>query len=86
MKALNNKMLWSKAGFVTFNSRQKAVDFWKACGSQDLAVQGGRVIADDFHFYYVAKVGEVATKRVQDYVRFADVHGLGMHTYIAPNA
>ncbi len=89
MKALNNKILWNKAGFVTFTDRQKAVEFWFACGSRSLAVQGGRVIADDFHFYYVAKAGEAAAKRVQDYALAVEIEvaASGVHySDIAPNA
>ena len=67
MLQISNKQLWSKAGFVAFEDRHKAVDFWNACSSRAVAVQGGRGIGHGFAFYYIAKAGDEARKRVEDY-------------------
>ena len=72
MDVIRNQELWSKAGFVVFEEREDAVQFWNACKSRDIAVQGGRVIGQNMHRYYVARDIDTARQRVADYALWLD--------------
>ena len=72
MDVIRNQELWSKAGFVVFAERDDAVQFWNACKSRDIAVQGGRVIGQNMHRYYVARDGDASRQRVADYALWLD--------------
>ena len=72
MDVIRNQELWSKAGFVVFEERDDAVQFWNACKSRDIAVQGGRVVGQNMHRYYVARDIDTARQRVADYALWLD--------------
>lgn len=72
MDVIRNQELWSKAGFVVFEEREGAVQFWNACKSRDIAVQGGRVVGQNMHRYYVARDIDTARQRVADYALWLD--------------
>ena len=73
MYVIRNQELWSKAGFVAFEEREDAVQFWNACKSRDIAVQGGRVVGQRIHRYYVARDGDASRQRVADYALWLDL-------------